>query len=456
GWSNQTVDNSTVAGRYSSIALDEDDKVHISYYDSTNNNLKYATNFNGFWENFTVDSEGDTGLFTSIGVDSQGAVHISYYDLTGQSLKYASNAGGYWENHTIDDAGNVGTYSSIALDSSDKVHISYCDETQLDLKHATNSEGIWTVDTIDSEGQVGRYTSIALDSSDNVHISYQKIDSLDLKYATNSDGAWTSELAESAGDVGFWTSIALAPNDRPFISHYDQEAQSLILTNIRQGPPSAPRELIADPGNGYVSLSWEPPLDIGGFPIINYMVYRGTNPEQLATLGLIGNVTDYNDNTVDNGVTYYYGVSAFNSLGEGDLSELVQTTPYGTPSPPGNLQAQLVDGQVILDWQAPTDDGGKPVENYRIYRGPSSAQLSLLTTIGNHTEYTDGNISEGNTYAYRVTAVNEVGEGQYSATAQVTWNGGGVDLDLTLIIGIVVVVAIVAVVALVLFRKLKS
>ena len=455
GWSNQTVDDSAIVGRYSSIALDEEEKVHISYHDTTHNDLKYATNVNGFWEDLTVDNEGDTGLYTSICVDSQGAVHISYYDLTNKSLKYASNAGGDWQNQTIDDAGNVGTYTSIALDSSDMVHISYCDETQLDLKHATNSDGVWTVNTVDSDGQVGRYSSLVIDSSGNAHISYQKVDSLDLKYATNSGGTWATEVAESAGDVGFWTSIALAPNGYPFISHYDQEDQSLLLTNIRQGPPSAPMDLTADPGNGYVSLSWEPPLDTGGFPITEYFVHRGTNPEQLVNLGPIGNVTDYNDNTVDNGVTYYYGVSAFNLLGEGELSELVQTTPYGTPSPPGNLQAHLVDGQVILDWLIPSDDGGKPVENYRIYRGPSAAQLSLLTTIGNHTEYTDGNVSEGNTYVYRVAAVNEVGEGQYSLAAQVTWNGGS-DLDLTLIIGIVMVVAVVAVVALLLLRRLRS
>jgi len=77
---------------------------------------------------------------TSIALDSNDRVHISYYDDTNEDLKYATNASGSWQTYTIDSGGAVGEYTSIAIDSNDKVHISYFDDIYDDLKYATNAE----------------------------------------------------------------------------------------------------------------------------------------------------------------------------------------------------------------------------------------------------------------------------------------------------------------------------
>ena len=44
-----TLDSIGYVGGYSSIAIDSNNKVYISYYDTTNGDLKYATNVSGSW-----------------------------------------------------------------------------------------------------------------------------------------------------------------------------------------------------------------------------------------------------------------------------------------------------------------------------------------------------------------------------------------------------------------------
>jgi hypothetical protein len=69
-----------------------------------------------------------------------------------------------------------------------------------------------------------------------------------------------------------------------------------------------------------VSLQWSPPSSNGGAAITNYNVYRATAPGAETLLTQLGNVTSYTDTAVTNGTTYYYQVSAINSVGEGALS----------------------------------------------------------------------------------------------------------------------------------------
>src|SRR5439155_599950 len=132
----------------------------------------------------------------------------------------------------------------------------------------------------------------------------------------------------------------------------------------------------------------------------------------------------FTDSSVTNGQTYYYQVTAKNAAGEGPPSNEASATPNPPATPPGapsGLSATAGDGSVSLSWSAPGSDGGAPITNYKIYRGTvAGGQLSLIATVPNVLSYTDSPLTNGKTYYYKVTAVNEVGEGPPSNEASAT------------------------------------
>jgi hypothetical protein len=62
------------------------------YYATASQDLKYATNYSGAWTTTTLDSSGDVGNYCDIAIDSNDRLHISYYDATSGDLKYATTA----------------------------------------------------------------------------------------------------------------------------------------------------------------------------------------------------------------------------------------------------------------------------------------------------------------------------------------------------------------------------
>jgi fibronectin type 3 domain-containing protein/C1A family cysteine protease len=185
--------------------------------------------------------------------------------------------------------------------------------------------------------------------------------------------------------------------------------------------PSSPQNLDAVGGNGEVSLSWQTSLSDGGSPITGYRVYKGTSSSTQSFLAQVSGL-GYVDNSVVNGLTYYYRITAVNSAGEGPSSSIVSVTPQAgieKPSAPVSLSASSGDGRVTLTWNQPADDGGSPITGYRVYRGISSSNMPLFTTLSG-TSLTDSTVSNGVTYYYKVTAVNGAGEGDTTGTVSAT------------------------------------
>ena len=79
--------------------------------------------------------------------------------------------------------------------------------------------------------------------------------------------------------------------------------------------------------DGSVVLQWSAPVSDGGSAVTGYEVYRGTASGGETLLAQVGDVTSFTDTSVTNGTTYFYRVSAVNSVGEGALSGELSVVP---------------------------------------------------------------------------------------------------------------------------------
>jgi hypothetical protein len=99
-----------------------------------------------------------------------------------------------------------------------------------------------------------------------------------------------------------------------------------ITVNVKT-LPSPPLNLSATNGTSQIILNWTAPSDSGGLNITGYNIYRGiTSGGETKLTSIIGNTLSYIDTQVSNGQTYFYTVTANNSLGESGKSADVIAT----------------------------------------------------------------------------------------------------------------------------------
>ncbi len=180
--------------------------------------------------------------------------------------------------------------------------------------------------------------------------------------------------------------------------------------------PDAPSGLSAVSGNAQITLSWSAPVSSGGSPVTGYRIYRSTSTGTETFTGTTVTSTSFTDSAGSPGTTYYYRVSAVNSVGEGGLSNESSAKLVSAPSAPLDLKAVPHKSRgIVLTWSAPTSNGGSPITGYRLYRSTSPATEVFLVAVGTVSTYRDTANSRGFGYYYVVTAVNAVGESARSS-----------------------------------------
>jgi hypothetical protein len=302
GWTGTIVDSDNSIGTHASITTDSSDNILISYYDTTNGNLKFAksTDSGSTWSTSTVDSDFDTGQFTSITTDSSDNIIISYFEATNDDLEFAksTDGGSTWSTTTVDNAAFIEGYTSITVDSGDYL-ISYSSLAD-GLKFAKSTDGgsTWNTSTVISEMLAFAFTSITTDSSDNYLIASNNSGSdFDLKFSKSTNGGsdWSTATPDSTGDVGRYCSIATDSSDNYLISYYDDTNTSLEFVKSTDGGGSWLTPVTVDNDNNvgnYTSITTDSSNNI----LISY--YDVTNGN-LKFAKSANNGVSWSDSTLD-------------------------------------------------------------------------------------------------------------------------------------------------------------
>jgi hypothetical protein len=287
-----TIDSTGDFDGYTSITVGTNGNPIISYYDSTNRDLKIAACNNPTCTtstNSTIDSTGQVGYYTSIAIGTNGNPIISYYDFSNGHLKVAAcnNPTCTTSTNSTIDSGGAGIYNSIAIGTNGNPIISYYDFSNGDLNIAACNNptciGATEADrstnsTIDSVGLVGWYTSITIGTNGNPIISYWDQTNQDLKVAacknptcigaTEADRS-TNSTIDSNGSVGAHTSTAIGTNGNPIISYWDQTNLNLKVAACNNPTCTTSTNTTID-SNGVVG--WYSSIAIGtnGNPIISH------------------------------------------------------------------------------------------------------------------------------------------------------------------------------------------
>ena len=177
--------------------------------------------------------------------------------------------------------------------------------------------------------------------------------------------------------------------------------------------PGAPQHLSGVPGDAQVMLTWDAPSSDGGSAILRYEYAIDDSGTWIdAGLDLEETVPG-----LTNGQQYAFEVRAVNSAGPGAPARTA-ATPLGMPSVPESLTATAGDGEVVLEWTEPADDGGSPVTGYeyRYAAGQAVPEDVTWRDAGTELTATVSGLENETRYTFEVRARNRVGPGETSGT----------------------------------------
>ena len=190
--------------------------------------------------------------------------------------------------------------------------------------------------------------------------------------------------------------------------------------------------------NQQVLVTWAPPTNTGGAPILSYNL-------QYSNTGLAGSwlptptpysvaapTTSYTFTGLTNGTLYYFQVAAVNTIGTGPYSAQTpnsNATPSITPQPPIPITTTAItSSSIAVSWTTPTglaNTGGNPITGYIVYWSQISSTGSVIPPVNSYntttsgtplaTTYTITHLTHAALYEIQISSINCSGVGPLSS-----------------------------------------
>lgn len=201
------VDADTSASRPKppSIAIDNDNFVHVAYDNADGLGIIYATNRSGRWVRKRITGGNDS--IPHITVDTSDKIRIIFtrtFTDSPRRVYYTSNVTGEWVTKRLPWTA-PGSTIRMAVSPTRKIHVVYATDSA--TYYVTNASGTWVRERLDVD--FGTAPIIAVDVNDGVHIAFGQClndgsgtcEGEGIYYRSNASGSWQqSRITEFQGD----------------------------------------------------------------------------------------------------------------------------------------------------------------------------------------------------------------------------------------------------------------
>ncbi|MDX2086899.1 MAG: hypothetical protein SFX73_03565 [Kofleriaceae bacterium] len=240
-WTTRELDADGIQG---SLAIDASGRVHISYLQGEQRDLRYGLlDAAATWSSQLVASRVAFG--TAMAVDAAGRAHITYY--VGAALYHSALEGDRWVASTVD--ANVGfrgldeARSAIAIDGAGQLHIAYYDGVRRGVRYAHGRDGVFSIESVEptSAASHGEFLSMNVDRAGGVHLAYVvRVSNVrrTLRYAYRSPAGAYRLTAVESGDRYDYGETAIVADDRGgvhLLYRHTVSADSSLMYEYRDG-----------------------------------------------------------------------------------------------------------------------------------------------------------------------------------------------------------------------------